>query len=72
MLDEKYVLDCPSCGRIEGYVPSAGRLGDDPSEPDDADNLIESQVVQTITGPTTRLRCPKCGTWVEGDRGWPA
>lgn len=72
MLDEKYVVDCPTCGRVEGYVAGAARAGDDPGEPDDAENLIDSEVFEGPHGPASRVRCPRCGGWVAGDRAWPA
>mgnify|MGYP001235139588 CR=1 FL=1 len=72
MLDEKYVVDCPACGRVEGYLAGPTRLGNDPNEPDDAENVIDSEVFEGVHGPISRVRCPKCGAWVPPDCVWPA
>ena len=69
-MSEKYELLCPKCGRVEGYV------GSDIEEPDDADSPssdeeISVEEVQTSHGPTTRVRCPRCGQWIRADRERP-
>jgi predicted RNA-binding Zn-ribbon protein involved in translation (DUF1610 family) len=70
MTEEKYILNCPDCGQVEGFV---GDLN--PDEEDDlpqAEMTIEQRTVLTPTGPETRLRCPACGRWLQGDRARPA
>ena len=71
MVDEKYVLKCPTCGRVEGYIASPVALDDD----DDglvADMVIEQRVVKTPTGTETRFQCPRCGRWLRSDAARPA
>ncbi len=71
MPHEKYVLNCPKCGRIEGFIDDA--LGDEEDEaPSESDLEIEEEVVRTPRGTTTRVRCPRCGGWVKSDRAAPA
>lgn len=68
-MEEKYILNCPRCGRVEGYVPvSSG----EPDETPDSDSVIEEEVVHTPAGPAVRVRCPQCGQWVRPDRARPA
>jgi len=69
MGEEKYVLNCPRCGPVEGIVP--GRDADERGLPE-GEVIIEEEVVQTAGGTTTRVRCPRCGGWVKPDRVRPA
>ena len=58
MADEKYVLNCPHCGRVEGFVSAEA---DDDEAPASDDMLIEEDVVRTRSGTSVRVRCPRCG-----------
>ena len=68
--DERYVLNCPHCGQVEGYVPDAFDV-DGPGAAA-SDDVIEEEVVATPAGPATRIRCPRCGRWLRPDRARPA
>ena len=70
MTDERYVLNCPRCGRVEGIVPSEDVS--DPGSPPVSDEDIELRQVETASGPTARVRCPRCGGWIVPDRVRPA
>lgn len=70
MTQQKYVLYCPKCGRVEGFVPEAYDSDDDAiGEPEQE---ISEEVVQTAGGTRVRVRCPRCGGWVAPDRVRPA
>ena len=71
MTELKYVLNCPDCGRVEGFLAAVHAEEDDDAglEPE---MVIEQHVVKTPTGVTTRFRCPRCGRWVQSDRARPA
>ena len=70
MVDEKYMLNCPRCGRVEGFVPADF---DDDQPASDTETEIDRDVVQTREGkPAMRVRCPRCGQWVASDRVGPA
>jgi uncharacterized C2H2 Zn-finger protein len=62
MATEKCILNCPRCGRVEGY------LADEIPGILEADTLIAAETFTTDAGPATRLRCPTCGAWLEADR----
>ena len=68
MTNQRYVLHCPSCGRVPGVAPS-----EDPDDRADAssDDVIEEQVFESASGPVTRVRCPRCGRWVSSDLAEP-
>ena len=70
MADEKYVLNCPHCGRVEGFV--AAEADDDAEAPASDDMLIEEEVVRTRSGTSVRVRCPRCGRWITPDHARPA
>ncbi|KPK82947.1 MAG: hypothetical protein AMJ81_08765 [Phycisphaerae bacterium SM23_33] len=70
MAEEKYVLNCPRCGRVEGYV--SADVENEADSPPDPDMFIEEQVVRTPGGTATRVRCPRCGRWIKPDRAHPA
>lgn len=70
MAEEKYVLNCPHCGQVEGFVSVDAQ--DEAELPPDSEMFIEEEVVRTPSGTTTRLRCPRCGRWVKPDRVRPA
>ncbi|MFW6153883.1 MAG: hypothetical protein ACOC95_01570 [Planctomycetota bacterium] len=61
---EMFTLQCPRCGRVEGYPET---------EAADADVLVDEEALitqQEFTspgGPVTKCRCPQCGTWVDAD-----
>ena len=69
-MDEKYILQCPRCGRGEGYAPTDTFYAD--GDPESADELIEDESVMTRRGPARRVRCPRCGSWVSPDRVRPS
>lgn len=70
MPNEKYSLNCPRCGRVEGVLPDL--LGSDDEAAVTADAVISQEVVRTPSGvPGVRLRCPSCGQWVKADRAAP-
>lgn len=68
-MEEKVVLNCPRCGRVEGYVPVAAGEDDDSPE---SESIIEEEVVRTPAGPAIRVRCPQCGQWIKPDQARPA
>ena len=70
MNDEKYVLNCPHCGRVEGFLPGLQSADDD--APPEAEMQIEQNVVRTRHGSATRFRCPRCGRWLQSDAARPA
>ena len=67
MSGDRYVLDCPRCGRVEGFAPN-----DDYDEGGaESEAAIDIEVIRTADGPATRVRCPVCGLWVAADRARP-
>ena len=70
MMGEKFIIDCPNCGYVSGYTPAANK--DNQTDTTSPENLIESQALDTLTGPAVRIRCPICNQWVEPDRSIPA
>jgi predicted RNA-binding Zn-ribbon protein involved in translation (DUF1610 family) len=70
MTSQKYVLYCPKCGRVEGFVPESA--ADDEDDTGEAETTIDDEVVDTPRGASTRVRCPRCGGWVAPDRVRPA
>ncbi len=71
MGQEKYVVNCPGCGRVEGFVSSVNGYDDEEDSPE-AEMSIEQQDVRTSGGQSTRIRCPRCGRWLQPDRIRPA
>jgi ribosomal protein S27AE len=73
MTGDKYILDCPRCGKVEGFAPVEVEEEDRDLGPETADTTIEQEEFEQPGHlPTTRLRCPRCGTWVPADRATPA
>lgn len=70
MADEKYVLNCPHCGPVEGFV--ATDLQEQADSPPDSETFIEEEVVRTPVGTSSRVRCPRCGRWIKPDQIRPA
>jgi len=70
MIGEKFIIDCPRCGRVEGFIPDMDE--DLNSTPGDADTDIEEQEFTQEGHPMRRIRCPQCGNWLTGDRSRPA
>jgi DNA-directed RNA polymerase subunit RPC12/RpoP len=70
MSPEKYVLNCPRCGRVEGLIESD--IEDDPDSLPEAEHVIAEEVVRTASGTHARIRCPRCGSWIGPDRAGPA
>lgn len=68
MTSERFVLHCPNCGQVPGVSPS-----DDPDDVDDvsSDDVIDEEVFESEAGPVARLRCPRCGRWVNPDLAEP-
>jgi hypothetical protein len=48
MSPEKYVLNCPRCGRVEGLIESD--IEDDPDSLPEAEHVIAEEVVRTASG----------------------
>jgi hypothetical protein len=69
MSEERYILECPHCGRVEGYVDMED---DEEGDAALADSAIVEEEVQTREGPAMRVRCPRCGRWTRPDRARPA
>ena len=69
-MDEKYVIQCPHCGVIEGYRPLDSEDVELP--PGSEDLVVEDEVFETPEGPRTRVRCPRCGQWLKEDSAHPA
>lgn len=70
MSPERYVINCPRCGRVEGLIESD--IDDDPDSMPEAESLIVEQVVRTPSGNYTRVRCPRCGSWIRPSGSRPA
>ena len=70
MAQETYIIDCSVCGEVPGYV----RLGpeDDLTGGPTAEGVVDEDEVETTRGPADRVRCPKCGRWVDRARVRPA
>lgn len=70
MATEKYILSCPSCGPVEGYI--FDELPEDRQREErgilESDALILAETLDTDNGPAVRLRCPRCGSWIHADR----
>ena len=66
MMGEKYILDCPKCGRVAGYAPWF--FEEDSSAVGDPEDMIEERAFETPTGPAIRVCCPTCGSWIRPDR----
>lgn len=66
MLD-RLILHCPRCGRVEGYLPAE----DEEQPPGAGEQEIEEETFEGFHGPQMRVRCPKCGQWLETKREEP-
>ncbi len=71
MNGEKYIIRCPRCGDVEGYVAACGEDEDD-TGPGDADGDTEAVAFETEGHPITRIRCPRCGSWLNPEMARPA
>ena len=69
MSGEKCALNCPKCGVVEGYIPDANEGYDEAAPP--LEEVIEEAVVHTTSGVTTRIRCPRCGSWIGANQARP-
>ena len=70
MQDEKYILDCPKCGTVEGYLPCESEEED--AELETSDEMLDEEEFETEGVPITRVYCPQCGSWIPPDRVRPA
>ena len=68
MSGDRYILDCPKCGRVEGFAPGDDDYDEGGAE---AEAVIDVDVIPTADGPATRVRCPVCGLWLRADRARP-
>ena len=68
MQGELYIVNCPQCGKVEGYAPTSVEGRDTGMS---QERLIEEETVETPEGTTVRIRCPKCGGWLPADRSVP-
>ena len=48
-MSDRYILYCPKCGKVEGYVPSELTEEEGDLEPDVG--VIEQEAVETNSGP---------------------
>lgn len=70
MLGERFILNCPACGKVEGYMPpETEEMG---GATEDPEAIIVEEVVATSGGITSRVRCPRCGRWTEPSRVSPS
>ena len=67
MLD-RFVMDCPRCGKVEGFIATDT---DEDTPPDSPDEEVEEQTFESVHGPVTRVRCPRCSQWLDVDREHP-
>ncbi len=67
-MDEKYVVECPHCGKVEGYLPND--MDDRDVAPGEGDTEIIEQTFE-IPHATERVQCPQCGRWLSPDRVHP-
>ncbi|MGC9455359.1 MAG: hypothetical protein ACP5HU_10920 [Phycisphaerae bacterium] len=68
MPTQRFVLHCPTCGRVTVTAPAV-----DPDDIDGTsdDDVLEEQEFETPAGPVTRVRCPRCGRWLSTDLAEP-
>lgn len=71
MQGEKYIIACPHCGRVEGYLPSSEEDIEGSLVDVDPESIIEERNFQTEAGPASKVRCPACGQWVPADLAQP-
>jgi ribosomal protein S27AE len=70
MSEEKFIISCPNCGPVEGYL-SSDQDQEQEEIQESSEDLIEEQVFDLEGLPVTRLRCPRCGRWVPADQAAP-
>lgn len=70
MNGEKYVINCPHCGKVEGYLNNP--IDPEDVQPADAEEEIIAETFETQGHPVTEVRCPKCGRWLDADLVCPA
>ncbi len=68
MTGERFVLHCPTCGKVSGVAPTT-----DPDDIDDvsSEDAIAEEVFESEAGPVSRVRCPRCGRWLNPDLAEP-
>ena len=64
-MEERYLIRCPNCGPIEGTLPENNYERD--TGPETSDEEIETEEFETQGHPITKVRCPKCGAWLDAD-----
>ena len=67
MQGELFIIDCPRCGRIEGYAP-AEEDDVDPAVGDEDESADEVEFFDRDGKPIHKIRCPRCGGWVQPER----
>ena len=67
MQGEIFIINCPRCGPVEGYAPT----DEDAVEPAMGDEEVvadEQEFFARDGVPVHKIRCPRCGGWVEPER----
>lgn len=72
IMTEKYVIQCPKCGPVEGYASLDSDYDESECGPGDADLEIVEEVFDSAGHPVHKVQCPQCGTWLAADRAVPA
>jgi ribosomal protein S27E len=68
---EKYIVKCPDCGEVEGYMSSP--IGEDEEAGlGDSEAQIDEEVFDTSSRPVAQVRCPQCGRWLSPYLARPA
>ncbi len=69
MNGEKYVLACPHCGDVEGFVEESSQREEDFGN---VEEEIVADAFETEGQPVSKIRCPVCGRWLSPDHAKPA
>lgn len=72
MEGELYIIACPRCGSVEGFLPAGAEDRERDDMVAEVEDFIEEREFDTDGGPVSRVRCPRCGTWVDADLARPA
>ncbi len=68
---EKYIIDCPSCGKVEGYIQPQQEDYEEESGVGDVDEETVEETFESKGHPVEKVRCPRCGTWLAANRAGP-